>query len=163
MIRACIFDLDGTIADTVESIGVVGNRLLRHYGLPEQPIQEYNYYAGDGADELVKRILKASKGTDKVDYEEARVLYRKWFEEDPFYHVKPFEGILELLRGLKEEGIRIAVFSNKPHHAAVDVVKKIFGEGLFDEVQGQTAQGPRKPSPGGALAIAAMLGVPPEE
>ncbi len=56
MIRACIFDLDGTIADTVESIGVVGNRLLRHYGLPEQPIQEYNYYAGDGADELVKRI-----------------------------------------------------------------------------------------------------------
>ena len=163
MIRACIFDLDGTIADTVESIGVVGNRLLRHYGLPEQPIQEYNYYAGDGADELVKRILKASKGTDKVDYEEARVLYRKWFEEDPFYHVKPFEGIPELLRGLKEEGIRIAVFSNKPHHAAVDVVKKIFGEGLFDEVQGQTAQVPRKPSPVGALAIADRLGVTPEE
>ena len=163
MIRACIFDLDGTIADTVESIGVVGNRLLRHYGLPEQPIQEYNYYAGDGADELVKRILKASKGTDKVDYEEARVLYRKWFEEDPFYHVKPFEGIPELLRGLKEEGIRIAVFSNKPHHAAVDVVEKIFGEGLFDEVQGQTAQVPRKPSPVGALAIADRLGVTPEE
>ena len=163
MIRACIFDLDGTIADTVESIGVVGNRLLRHYGLPEQPIQEYNYYAGDGADELVKRILKASKGTDKVDYEEARVLYRKWFEEDPLYHVKPFEGIPELLRGLKEEGIRIAVFSNKPHHAAVDVVKKIFGEGLFDEVQGQTAQVPRKPSPVGALAIADRLGVTPEE
>ncbi len=110
MIRACIFDLDGTIADTVESIGVVGNRLLRHYGLPEQPIQEYNYYAGDGADELVKRILKASKGTDKVDYEEARVLYRKWFEEDPFYHVKPFEGIPELLRGLKEEGCGLLYF-----------------------------------------------------
>ena len=91
------------------------------------------------------------------------MLYRKWFEEDPFYHVKPFEGIPELLRGLKEEGIRIAVFSNKPHHAAVDVVKKIFGEGLFDEVQGQTAQVPRKPSPVGALALADRLGVTPEE
>ena len=159
MIRACIFDLDGTIADTVESIGVVGNRLLSHYGLPEQPIREYNYFAGDGADELVKRILKPPLYR-AVDYEEAKALYRKWFEEDPFYHVKPFDGIVEMLKGLKEEGIRIAVFSNKPHHAAVDVVRQIFGEGLFDEVQGQTAEVPRKPSPVGALAIAAGPGSP---
>ena len=91
------------------------------------------------------------------------MLYRKWFEEDPFYHVKPFDGIVEMLKGLKEEGIRIAVFSNKPHHAAVDVVRQIFGEGLFDEVQGQTAEVPRKPSPVGALAIARRLKVTPEE
>ena len=163
MIRACIFDLDGTIADTVESIGVVGNRLLCHYGLPKRQIREYNYFAGDGADELVKRILKASGGTETVDYEEAKALYRKWFEEDPFYHVKPFDGIVELLEALKAEGISIAVFSNKPHHAAVDVVKRIFGEGLFDEVQGQTKEVPRKPSPVGALAIAGRLGVTPKE
>lgn len=163
MIRACIFDLDGTIADTVESIGVVGNRLLCHYGLPKRQIREYNYFAGDGADELVKRILKASGGTETVNYEEAKALYRKWFEEDPFYHVKPFDGIVELLEALKAEGISIAVFSNKPHHAAVDVVKRIFGEGLFDEVQGQTKEVPRKPSPVGALAIAGRLGVTPKE
>ena len=64
MIKACIFDLDGTIADTVESIAVVGNRLLSHYGLKEQPVEGYNFFAGDGADELVRRILEASGGID---------------------------------------------------------------------------------------------------
>ena len=159
MIRACIFDLDGTIADTVESISYVGNRLLRHYGLEEQPVEGYNYFAGDGADELVKRILEASHGTDRVDFEEARLLYRKWFEENPLYHVKPFDGIVDMLKGLKAEGVKIAVFSNKPHVAAIDVVNKLFGEGLFDEIQGQTAEIPRKPSPIGALAVAKRLGV----
>lgn len=101
---------------------------------------------------LVRRILEASGGIDKVDYEEAKQIYRKWFEEDPFYHVKPFDGIVEMLNGLKKEGIKIGVCSNKPHHAAVDVVNKIFGEELFDKVQGQTAEIPRKPSPHGPLA-----------
>lgn len=76
MIQACIFDLDGTIADTVESIAAAGNRLLEHYHLPVQPVENYNFHAGDGADELVKRILEASGGTGQVDYEEARILYR---------------------------------------------------------------------------------------
>lgn len=163
MIKACIFDLDGTIADTVESIAVVGNRLLRHYGLQEEPVENYNFYAGDGADELVKRILHAAHGAETVDYEEARTLYRKWFEEDPFYHVKPFAGILQLLTALKEEGIKIGVCSNKPHHAAVDVVNKIFGADLFDKVQGQTAEIPRKPSPLGPLAIAREFGADTQE
>ena len=111
MYKACIFDLDGTIADTVESIAYVGNQTLRHFHLPELPVENYNFYAGDGADELVRRMLQAVPGGDKVDYEEVRVLYRKWFGENPFYHVKPFEGILELLEGLKKEGLKIAVFS----------------------------------------------------
>ena len=55
MYKACIFDLDGTIADTVESIAYVGNQTLRHFHLPELPVENYNFYAGDGADELVKR------------------------------------------------------------------------------------------------------------
>lgn len=163
MIKACIFDLDGTIADTVESIAVVGNRLLSHYGLKEQPVEGYNFFAGDGADELVRRILEASGGIDKVDYEEAKQIYRKWFEEDPFYHVKPFDGIVEMLNGLKKEGIKIGVCSNKPHHAAVGVVNKIFGEELFDKVQGQTAEIPRKPSPLGPLAIAKEFNAKPSE
>lgn len=163
MIRVCIFDLDGTIADTVESIAAAGNRLLEYYHLPIQPVKNYNYYAGDGADELVRRILKASGGTAFVDYEEARILYRRWFGENPLYHVKPFEGIVELLEGLKALNIKIAVFSNKPHEAAVEVVEQVFGQGVFHKVQGQTPEIPRKPSPAGALAIAKELGVTPAE
>lgn len=163
MYKACIFDLDGTIADTVESIAYVGNRVLRHFHLEELPVENYNFYAGDGADELVKRMLAAVPKGSETDYEAVRVLYRKGFEENPFYHVKPFDGILELLEGLKASGIRIAVLSNKPHEAAVEVVTRIFGSHMFHKVQGQTGTIPRKPSPAGALAIAEEFGVRPEE
>lgn len=163
MYKACIFDLDGTIADTVESIAYVGNKTLKEFGLPAIPVEDYNFYAGDGADELVRRMLAAVPGGNEVNYEEVRVLYRKWFGENPFYHVKPFEGIVTLLDALKQQGIKIAVFSNKPHEAAIEVVHKIFGEQMFHKIQGQTAQIPRKPSPLGALAIARELGVKPEE
>lgn len=163
MYKVGIFDLDGTIADTVESIAYVGNRTLRHFGLPEIPVADYNFYAGDGADELVKRMLHAVNAEDKVDYEEVRVLYRTWFNENPLYKVKPFDGIMDMLHGLKEAGMKIAVFSNKPHEAATYVVNQIFGEDCFDRVQGQTEAIPRKPSPIGALAIAEQFKVQPKE
>lgn len=163
MYKACIFDLDGTIADTVESIAHVGNKTLRYFGLPEIPVKDYNFYAGNGADELVKNMLRAVPGGDKADYEQVRSLYRRWFQEDPLYHVKPFAGILPLLEGLKERGLKIGVLSNKPHEAAVEVVGSIFGEDRFHAVQGQTSDIPRKPSPIGALALAENFGVQPEE
>lgn len=163
MYKVCIFDLDGTIADTVESIAHVGNQTLRAFGLPEIPVKDYNFYAGDGADVQVKRMLAAVPGGDKVDYEEVRTQYRKWFAENPFYHVKPYDGILELLEGLKAQGIMIAVLSNKPHGAAVEVVHKIFGQDMFHKIQGQTSEIPRKPSPIGALAVAKEFGALPQE
>lgn len=163
MYKVCIFDLDGTIADTVESIAHVGNQTLRAFGLPEIPVKDYNFYAGDGADVQVKRMLAAVPGGDKVDYEEVRTQYRKWFAENPFYHVKPYDGILELLEGLKAQGIKIAVLSNKPHGAAVEVVHKIFGREMFHKIQGQTSEIPRKPSPIGALAVAKEFGALPQE
>lgn len=163
MYKACIFDLDGTIADTVESIAYVGNKTLRHFHLAELPVKEYNFFAGDGADELVKRMLQAVPNGEKVDYEEVRSQYRKWFAENPFYHVRHFDGIVELLEDLKKAGVKIAVLSNKPHAAAIEVVHRIFGEDMFYKVQGQTEKIPRKPSPTGALAIAEEFGVLPEE
>lgn len=163
MYKVCIFDLDGTIADTVESIAHVGNQTLRAFGLPEIPVKDYNFYAGDGADVQVKRMLAAVPGGDQVDYEEVRTQYRKWFAENPFYHVKPYDGILELLEGLKAQGIKIAVLSNKPHGAAVEVVHKIFGQDMFHKIQGQTSEIPRKPSPIGALAVAKEFGALPQE
>lgn len=163
MYKACIFDLDGTIADTVESIAYVGNQVLQEFGLSSLPVENYNFYAGDGADELVRRMLAATPNGDKVDYEQVRIMYRQKFAENPFYHVKPFSGIIEVLKSLKKEGIKIAVFSNKPHEAAIEVVDKIFGAEMFHKVQGQTECIPRKPSPVGALSIAKFFGAEPAE
>ena len=118
MIKACIFDLDGTIADTVESIAVVGNRLLSHYGLKEQPVEGYNFFAGDGADELVRRILEASGGIDKVDYEEVRGL----------------DGLKEAVIKAGDKEIKVAVVNGGANiRKLMDKVKK--GETDYDFIE----------------------------
>ena len=163
MYKVCIFDLDGTIADTVESMAYVGNQVLREFGLTALPVENYNFYAGDGADELVRRMLAATPGGDKADYEQIRTVYRQRFAENPFYHVKPFDGIIELLEKLKEENIKIAVLSNKPHEAAVKVIEKMFGNSEFDMVLGQSEAIRKKPAPDGPLKAASEFGVSPSE
>ena len=161
-VKACIFDLDGTIADTVESIAHAVNRVLAHFGLPERPVEAFCYYAGDGFDLAVKRALFDAGDTTEQHLKEGCRIGRIWFQEDPLYHVKPYDGMVETLTQLRKQ-VPIAVCSNKPHEAAVHVVESVFGKGFFNRIQGQTDTIPRKPAPDGALAIAAALGAEPEE
>lgn len=163
MYRACIFDLDGTLLDTVESLAHSGNRLLEHFGYPPLPVENYNYYAGEGASMLVRRCLKDAGDVELIHYEEAEPLYRKIFAENPYYHLKHFPGMCETVEKMKQRGILAAVFSNKPHDQAVEVVERMFGAGCFDAIQGQMQGIPRKPAPDGAWKIAGELGVLPGE
>ena len=128
MIKAAIFDLDGTIGDTVESIAYSGNRALRDIGYQAFPVENYKYYAGDGVDELVRRTLRDSGDTNCSQFEQMKSIYKAYFAKDCMYHVKPFPGICEMLSELKKRGIRIAVLSNKPHAQAIDVVESLFGK-----------------------------------
>jgi len=162
MIKVCIFDLDGTIADTVESIAHAVNRVLEHFGLVPRPVEAFNFYAGDGFDLAVERALKDAGDAELNYLQEGIRLGRAWFNEDPLYHVKPYPNMRETLTALREE-VPIAVCSNKPHEAAIHVVESVYGPGFFNRIQGQTAEIPRKPSPIGALAIADALGARPEE
>ncbi len=163
MIKVCIFDLDGTLTATLESIARPINRMLEHFGLAPHPVEKYKYYAGDGLEESVRRALKEAGDTDEAHVREGVPLAGGWLQEDPLYHVKPYPHIVETLTELKRRGIRLAVFSNKPHKAAVDVVKTIFGKETFAWIQGQSEEVPRKPDPAGALAIMKRLSVCPEE
>ena len=79
------------------------------------------------------------------------------------YHVRPYDGVVQMLDSLKKKGIKIAVFSNKPHLQAIDVVESTFGKGYFDHIQGQSGEFPKKPDPEGLLWILDKLGVSPEE
>ena len=88
MIKACIFDLDGTIADTVESIAHAVNRVLEHFGLVPRPVEAFNFYAGDGFDLAVERALKDAGDAELNYLQEGIRLGRAWFNEDPLYHVK---------------------------------------------------------------------------
>ncbi|MGN0361325.1 MAG: HAD family hydrolase [Bilifractor sp.] len=153
MIKACIFDLDGTLTKTQESIARPVNMTLQYFGLPAMPVENYNYYAGDGLDNALKRALKDAGDPELKHYEEGRPLCRKWFVENSLYKVKPYPHILEMIRELKKRGIRLAVFSNKMHQGAIDVVQTIFGQGTFDHIQGQTDTVPIKPNPQGVYEI----------
>lgn len=171
MIKACIFDLDGTLADTLESMAVAANDALQSMGYPPLPVENYKYYAGDGAKVLATRALKDSailcgkspESAMESDFEKVYDLYSRRFKVDCTYKVAVFDKVPEMLHDLKSRGIKIAVLSNKPHDRVLDVISKLFGDGVFDHVQGQMDTLPKKPDPAGALMTAKILGVKPEE
>jgi phosphoglycolate phosphatase len=158
-VKLCIFDLDGTLLYTLDSIARPTNLVLEHFGLPPQPVGAYKYFVGDGLKNEMKRALIAAGDKEACHLEEAFALCEQWFAEDPMYKVEPYPGIPETLQALKTKGVKLAVFSNKPHESAVRVVESFFGEGMFDCIQGQTDRLPIKPDPAGAFEILKKLGV----
>lgn len=163
MIRACIFDMDGTVADTLASIAGFANGALRQCGYPEIGIPAYRTLVGNGADTLMRRMLKTVAG-EFTEEEVARLrqVYDRAYEADPMHLVTEYPGMGAVLRTLKEQGVRIAVFSNKPDDMTCKVAALLY-PGLFDAVRGQRPETPLKPAPDGALLLAEQLGVKPEE
>ena len=162
MIKACIFDLDGTLANTLESMAYVANEILEKLELTPQPVENFKYYSGEGADMLIRRCLKDAGDPELLHYEECRSLYREKFEADPLNKVVPYDGIMETLKELKNRGMKLAVCSNKPHVAAVKVIAQMF-DGYFDLVIGQSDAIRRKPAPDGPLNAAQEFGMTPSE
>ncbi|MBA4689016.1 MAG: HAD family hydrolase [Candidatus Galacturonibacter soehngenii] len=159
MFKACIFDLDGTLTDSLESIAYSANRAIAAFGFAPNPVEAYKHFAGDGADTMLERSLIAAGDVNLEYIEPVKQKYKELFQKDCMYLVKPYEGIVELLKILKEKNIKIAVLSNKPHNRAVDVVETLFGKDYFDIIMGQSKHIKRKPSPDGALIIADELGL----
>ena len=163
MKKACIFDLDGTLTQTLASIARPTNLTLRHFGLPEMPVENFRYYAGDGIDNTLRRALRDVGDPEGRFFAEGIEMCRRWYREDPLFEVRPYPRITELLSRLREKGVLLAVCSNKPHENAVPVVETIFGPGVFAAIQGQTERVPMKPDPTGVLRILEALGVSRDE
>lgn len=163
MYRLCIFDLDGTLLNTLFALTYTTNCTLDKFGLRHVTTDETKRIVGDGYRMQMKRALLLT-GDEKLEhYEEALPLYMENFSKYCMKDVEPYDGIRELLAALKEMKIKIAVFSNKPHLQAVENIDKFFGKGYFDVVRGEQAGIPKKPAPDGAFAICDELGVKPEE
>ena len=139
MKKAVLFDLDGTLANTITSIAHCANQALNRFGLPSFTEEEYKLFVGNGADVLIRRALAAAGDREMVHFDEAYEEYRRLFREGCMYQVRPYEGIVPLLERLKESGAKIAVLSNKPHENSVYVVESLFGKGYFDCVCGRKA------------------------
>ena len=153
MKKAVIFDLDGTLADTIASITYCGNLALSRFGLPSFGEEDYKHFVGDGAAMLIRRALLAAGDERLEHFDEVYETYLEIFAKDCMYQVKPYEGICALLEELKHLSVRIAVLSNKPDADSRRVVDELFGKGYFDFVQGQREDIPRKPDPAGVYRI----------
>ena len=162
MIKYCIFDLDGTLLNTITSITYYLNRTLEAHGISEITEEECKIFIGDGARKLVYRALE-SKGI-RDSYICDRVLrdYNNAYHSDPFYLTSVYPGIPELIDRLKESGITIGVLSNKPENTARAVVEHFFGDN-FSFVRGGREGIPLKPSPVSTFQMLDEMGGMPSE
>lgn len=163
MYKVCIFDLDGTLTDTVESLTYSVNATLSELGLSQITEEQCKAFVGSGARKLIERSLKAAGDPELLHVEKAMEVYGRVFKENCTYHVAPYEGIVEMLDTIKTLGVRLAVLSNKPHLQTKDVVATFFGADIFTCVQGQQEGIPRKPDPAAVFMIAKELNVATEE
>ena len=161
--KACIFDLDGTLTNTLESMTYSVNLTLEEMGLSKITKDQCRLFVGNGARVLMEKSLKAAGDTDASRIEEGMEIYGRIFDRNCTYHVTPYEGIPEMLKALKDKGIHLAVLSNKPDRQTVKVVKAIFGEDLFDYAQGQKEGIRRKPEPDGVWYLMEQMHVSKEE
>lgn len=162
MIRLIIFDLDGTLLNTLPTIAFYGNKALSEYGLPPIEEERYKVLVGNGRDLLIHSML-AETGNDTPDlYEKVGAVYDAAYEADQLYLTEPYENVEELLKMLKWNEVKLAVLSNKPDNVVKPIVEKVF-RGVFDEVWGKRVDYPVKPAPDSAFEICRRLGVSAEE
>ena len=161
--KACIFDLDGTLTNTLESMTYSVNLTLEEMGLSKITKDQCRLFVGNGARVLMEKSLKAAGDTDASRIEEGMEIYGRIFDRNCTYYVTPYKGIPEMLKALKDKGIQMAVLSNKPDRQTVKVVKAIFGEELFDYAQGQKEGIRRKPEPDGVWYLMEQMHVSKEE
>jgi len=160
--RAVIFDLDGTLLDTLADLADSMNRVLERNRLPQHPLEAYRYFVGDGVEMLVRRALPFQVADDEelrrfVDEMKSEYAQR-WLRRS-----RPYAGIPEMLTAFAAAGAAMAVLSNKPDDASQAIVKALLPEVVFQVVLGATPQRPKKPNPAAALEIADRLGIPPAE
>lgn len=158
-IKAALFDLDGTLTNTLNDIANAMNRSLRLHGLQEFSVNDYRYLVGDGIRKLAER---ACRGQTELE-DSVRQEYQAYYREHAQEQTTPYDGVNDMLTALRQQGIRLAVFSNKPHADTCAVVARYFPEVEFEAVRGQIEGTPVKPDPAGALAIAEEMGLKPDE
>ena len=158
-IEAVIFDLDGTLVDSLEDIANACNEVLESEGLPVHSVKSYQAMIGKGIRHLIQEALPDSKA-NRVD--EILELYEAHYEENLLVKSKPYGGMVKILESLAAQGLPMSVLSNKPHDMTTHIVKELFGKIPFRKVVGQRRGKPQKPDPQVAVEIAKAMDVAPE-
>jgi phosphoglycolate phosphatase len=160
--RATIFDLDGTLLDTLDDIANAANRVLAARGFPTHPNPSYRTLIGEGVVKLMLRALPEMH-QDEATVQACVGAYVQEYERTWNALTKPYAGVPEMLDALVVRGLKLAVLSNKPHHFTQRCVEELLAKWAFDVVLGASDRLPRKPNPASAIETAKRLGVPPAE
>ncbi len=160
--KAVIFDLDGTLLNTLDDLADSMNSVLEHNHLPTHPLEAYKYFVGDGIEMLVQRALPFQVAGDdelhRLVREMKREYARRWL-----CRTRPYPGVPEMLNAFAAAGTAMAVLSNKPDDASQAIVQALLPNAGFQMVLGAAPVRPKKPDPSAALEIAAVLDIPPFE
>lgn len=159
-VEAILFDLDGTLLDTLEDLADSMNEVLEGEGLPTHPVEAYKYFVGEGVEVMIRRALPEARrnpeGIARYRVKMREVYRRRWRDK-----TRPYPGIPELLDALKARGLKMAILSNKVEDFTRLMAAAFFSAWPFDPVLGEHPDRPKKPDPAGALQIARTLGLPP--
>lgn len=158
-IQAALFDLDGTLVDSLGDIADAMNWALGQHGLPAHPEDAYRQFVGEGVVKLVQRAVPEAQVALR---ESVLGAYRTRYAERLLDRTRPFPGVTALLEALAEDGLALGVLSNKPDAPTQQLVRALFPHVPFRAVYGERAGVPRKPDPTAALALAGELGVAPQ-
>lgn len=156
--RAVIFDLDGTLLDTIKDIADSMNCVLKKFGLPTYKTEDYYYFVGEGMETLCKRVLPPSHNTPSMITRCVKAM-KEEYKKRWLNNTVPYPGIPELLNELENKGIKMAVLSNKPDQLTKLLVEKILTGINFSFILGESPNFPKKPAPDSALYIAKYLNI----
>lgn len=159
MKKAIVFDLDGTLTDTLSDLKNSVNHALGEFGFPERSLDEIRSFVGSGVRRLI--YLSVPENTPDETAERCLSVFKEYYKNHACVETKPYDGIIDMLKRLKAENIKTAVVTNKMHEAAVDIVK-LFFDGLVDVTIGQSDGAAQKPQPQSVFLALEKLGVSKE-
>ncbi len=159
-IKLAVFDMDGTILDTLEDLQDSLNVTLEKMGYPKRTYEEVRSFVGNGIRKLIERAVPV--GTQKEKIDQTFSLFMEYYALHCADKTKPYEGITTLLQHLKEKGLLTAVVSNKAHQAVVDLCEEYF-DGLFDVAVGEQEGMAKKPAPDSVEYVLKQLGINKED
>ena len=160
-IKAAIFDLDGTLADTIEAIRDAINLTMQQYGYPPHTYEEIREYIGNGAKNLVLRSMPAEAADDAEQHARVFLTYQDNYDRGHLATDRCYDGMPELIASLHAKGMKLAVLSNKQDRHVQGLIAQLFPAGEFSVVMGQMDHLPKKPDPTVPLMIAEQLGIEP--
>jgi phosphoglycolate phosphatase len=162
MFQAVLFDLDGTLLNTLTDLADAMNASLAHFGYPPHPVDAYKYFIGDAVETEAKRALPESAHEPQI-IKKVADLSEQIYDKCWHKNTKPYPGIPELLSNLAKRGLLLTVLSNKPDYFTKIMVAKLLPDYRFEIVRGALPDVSIKPDPAAALQIANQLKIPPEQ